>query len=100
MGPPTRTRTRSKTSTRPSNMKARPLGNLSYSRIAIHRRAEGFPDAPVAGGFFQQALGVKLQSDEECKFRIVVSLDQPILRMCHRLEPRGKTPHSFIEGVI
>ncbi len=49
------------------------------------RRAKRFPDAPIPSRFFQHALGMKLQPDDKFRFRIVVGLNQPILRVRHRL---------------
>lgn len=64
--------------------------------LRLHRGGERVPDLEISGVFLEHAFGVKLKSHDERSLRVIVGLNQAIIRMGHGAEARGKLANSLV----
>src|SRR5690242_5838531 len=66
------------------------------SMSAVHGCGESLPDPQIPGIFLQHALRMKLKAHDKSRLGIVISLDQSIIGLRHRLKARGQFANSLM----
>ena len=72
------------------------LEKIDLRRSPVNGRSKSLPNSQVAGIFGQHPLGMELKPDHKARFRVVVSLDEPVFGKGHGLEAGSQPPYALM----